>query len=82
MPCPDVARWVSAARPGGGERAAARLRARLHALQHRKGLNEEFMYLFALSNVSNAGNFDNHFILVVFKAIFVNVFILIVAISR
>ena len=59
MPCPDVARWVSAARPGGGETAAARLRAGLHA-----------------------GNFDNHFILAVFKATFVNVLILIVAISR
>ena len=54
VPCPDVARWVSAVRPSGGKTAAARLRAGLRALQHREGLNEDFTYLFAISNLSNA----------------------------
>jgi len=48
VPYPDVALSVSAARPGGGKRAAAGPRAGLHA---REGLKEDFEYLFPFSNV-------------------------------
>ena len=37
------------------EDSAAMSRAGLQALQPREGLKEDFLYLFAFSNVSNAG---------------------------
>jgi hypothetical protein len=37
-----------------GKTAAARLRAELHTLQLREGLNEEFLYLYTFSEVSNS----------------------------
>jgi hypothetical protein len=48
MHCPDM-RWVHAARPSGVKRAAARSQVKLQALQLRKGLKENFVYLFYLS---------------------------------
>ena len=55
VPSPDLALWVIASRPSGGKTAAAMSRAGLQALQPRDGLEEDFMYLFIFSNVSNAG---------------------------
>jgi hypothetical protein len=46
---------VHAARPSGGKRVAARSQAKLQALQPRKGLKEEFVYLFTFPGISNAG---------------------------
>ena len=54
MPCPNVARWVSAARPTGRKSEAARLRGGLQALQSGEGLKEDFIYPFTLSSVSSA----------------------------
>ena len=51
----DTACLAWAARPSGRKTAAARWRAGLQALQPREGLKEDFLYLFAFSNVSNAG---------------------------
>jgi hypothetical protein len=41
VPCPDIACWVSAARPSGGKTSAASLRARVQALQPREGLKDD-----------------------------------------
>jgi len=46
-----------AARPSGGKTAAGRSQAKLQALQPRKGLKEDFAYLFTFSDISNAGMF-------------------------
>ena len=54
VPCPDVGRWVSTARPSGGKTVADRSQARLQALQPRQGSKDGFVYLFTFSNTSNA----------------------------
>jgi hypothetical protein len=43
------------ARPSGGKTVAARSQAKLQALKPRKGLKEDFAYLFTFSDISNAG---------------------------
>jgi hypothetical protein len=53
--CPDVGRWVNAARLHSGKTASARARTELWELQPRDGLKEKFVYLFTSSKVSNAG---------------------------
>jgi hypothetical protein len=57
VPCRDVARWVSVARPNSGKREAAKSRVGMQALQPRQGLMEDFVYLFTFPNKSNALEF-------------------------
>jgi len=54
----------------------------LQALQLAGGLREDFLYVFTFYNPSNAGIFITIFYLTLFKAIFVNILISIVAILR
>jgi hypothetical protein len=78
VPYPDVARWVNTA---SGKAGADRSQARLQALQYVQRLKEDFIYLITFSNLSNGGILI-HFYVAVFKAIFVNVLLLVVAVLR
>ena len=69
--CPDVVDCVSATRPSGGKTVAACVA--------RQGLKEDFMYLFTFFDFKQ-WHFDNCIYLAVFNAMFVNVFILVVAV--
>jgi hypothetical protein len=81
VPHPDVARWFSSAGTSVGKTLAARSRAGLRALQLRQCLNEDFIYPFTFSEIQTLG-FYNHFNQATFKAVFVNVLVLVVAILR
>jgi len=55
VPYPDLAGWVNAARLSGGKTAASMLWAELQALLPEDSVQEDFIYLFTSSNISNCG---------------------------
>jgi hypothetical protein len=78
---PNVARWDSKARKSVGKRVTAMSRVGLRALQLREGLDEDFIYVHPFETLKSCTFFD-HFYLFVFKAIFVNVLILVYAVKK
>jgi hypothetical protein len=81
VPCPDVVRWVSASRPSGGKAMAARLRVRDTLPAAQTGFKGR-LRVFTFHNVSNPGILVTISYLAVFKAISVNILILVVVILR
>jgi hypothetical protein len=82
VPWPDVACGVSAARPSGGKRAAARFAGRAAGCAAQRSLKRDFVYILTFSDVSNPGILITNFYGAVFKPILVNVLILVVGILR
>jgi hypothetical protein len=78
---PNVAHWDSKSRMSVGKRATARSRAGLRALQLRKGINEDFIYVHPFETLKS-WTFVDHFYLFVFKVIIVNLLSLVYAVLR
>jgi hypothetical protein len=69
VPCPDISRWASAARMGGGKTAAARSQAR--------EVSQEDSYMCLTFLMFKCWNFNNHFYIAVFTVIFMDVLVLV-----
>jgi hypothetical protein len=83
LPCPDVARWVSAARLSGGKTAAVTSHSRAASTGVRRRFKGGFfLCLFTFSKVTDAGILIKIFYLTLFKAIFVNILISVVTVVR
>ena len=80
MPYSDAGRCVSLAKANGEKIETARSLAGLRAKHVREGLRKDFFYICLLFLTFVQLEFGNHFYLDVFKAIFVNVLISVLAI--